>query len=352
MSSFDDWIGRNVPDTIMEDAASWMALLDSETCTPADRAAFAQWLGEDLLHQWAFEELSEVWARLRLLPDSAEIDSHQNVLPFPDRVPATPAPQTPAQPREWSTLIAAALVIAGIGINLLAGAPMQTHETRIGERQGLELADGSHIDLNVRTTVGVQIDDRRREVTLDRGEAYFHVAADDRPFIVHTALATVSVVGTEFSIRADDSRVQISVVEGLVSVSATPANIALTEYDGALLRFSDEVALLGAGQRLEITSESRGFTTLSNSRLQDDLSWRLDEIVFDNTPLIIVAAEMRRYHGSAFIIGDPVLNGLRISGRFPTDDVEAFLSQLEDGYGISIERSESGPAMIRLGGPE
>ena len=60
MSGFDDWLGQKIPDHIMEDAATWMALLDSSNCTSADRIGFARWLSTDPLHQGAFEELSEV----------------------------------------------------------------------------------------------------------------------------------------------------------------------------------------------------------------------------------------------------------------------------------------------------
>ena len=71
MSGFDDWVGRNVPDHIMEQAASWMALLDSDTCTLADRVTFSRWLSEDPMHQGAFEELSEVWASEAMLDEIA-----------------------------------------------------------------------------------------------------------------------------------------------------------------------------------------------------------------------------------------------------------------------------------------
>ena len=85
MSGFDDWIGRQIPDQVMEDAASWMALLDSSACSPADRIAFARWLGEDPLHQGAFEELSEIWARLQMLSDVPAMIDHPDVIPFPVR---------------------------------------------------------------------------------------------------------------------------------------------------------------------------------------------------------------------------------------------------------------------------
>ena len=69
MSDLRDWVGQDIPEVMLDDAAAWMAALDSERCTSADRIAFARWLAEDSRHRWAFEELSEVWARLKTLAD-------------------------------------------------------------------------------------------------------------------------------------------------------------------------------------------------------------------------------------------------------------------------------------------
>ena len=83
MSGYYDWIGQNIPDQIMEDAASWLALLDSASCTRSDRFAFVRWLNAEPLHQRAFEELSEVWARLHTLTDMPAMLDHHDVIPFP-----------------------------------------------------------------------------------------------------------------------------------------------------------------------------------------------------------------------------------------------------------------------------
>jgi len=349
MSGFKDWIGENIPDHIMEDAASWMASLDSGSCSQSDRVAFARWLNADPLHQGAFEELSEVWARLHTLSDVPAMLEHPDVIPFPaEREVAAFAVERPESKAEWSTLAASLLIIVGIITHMTFDTPSDLHITETGEIQTVLLDDGSRVELNARSIIEVKIDDKRREIRLASGEALFHVEKDERPFIVRTDLATISAVGTLFSVRTEPSLVEISVVDGLVSIAATRSGFALTEYDSDLLmRFTDEIALLGAGQRLELTRESVRYETLSESTLDDDLSWRNGEVVFSDTPLIAAIAEMRRYHGIKIVVGDPLLNGLRISGRYPTDDVNYFLAELNERHGISIDRNDVSYVVLR-----
>ncbi len=349
MSGFDDWLGQNIPDHIMEDAAKWMALLDSNDCTQADRVAFARWLSADPLHQGGFEELSEVWARLQILSDVPAMVEHPDVIPFPAK-PENKLfeDEVPVRRSEWSTLAASLLIIVGVIVHTMFGTPSELHVTETGEIQSILLQDGSRVELNARSTIEVQLDDKRRDIRLNSGEAVFHVVKDERPFIVRTELATVSAVGTQFSVRTSPSVVEVSVIDGLVSVAAANTGTALTEYDSDLLvRFTDEIALLGAGQRLELTREHQRYQTLSEEVIEDDLSWRNGEMVFSDTPLVTVISDMRRYHGASVFIGDPVLNSLRISGRFPTDDADFLLTALNEQYGIVIDRSDSNYVVLR-----
>ncbi|MEM9305520.1 MAG: DUF4880 domain-containing protein, partial [Pseudomonadota bacterium] len=81
--SLDDWLGDRIPDVIMDDAAAWMTRLDANRCNTADRLAFARWLDEDTRHRAAFEELSEVWARLHTLTEIDVDETESPVLAFP-----------------------------------------------------------------------------------------------------------------------------------------------------------------------------------------------------------------------------------------------------------------------------
>jgi transmembrane sensor len=85
------------------------------------------------------------------------------------------------------------------------------------------LADGTAIMLNSssRLRFPLNFNGPNREVYLE-GEAYFEVAKNPgRPFIVHTSLTDIKVLGTTFNVSAyDPSAVTTSLIEGSVSTSS------------------------------------------------------------------------------------------------------------------------------------
>lgn len=352
MSRVDGWLGQNVPESVMRDAAEWMVLLDSAECTATDRMAFAQWLAEDPVHKWGFEELSEVWARVQTLSDISHIIDQPNVTRLPGREAAErrlQAAPDAKRHREWSTLAAVGMIVLGVTVHFLSVTPSSLHETQVGEFREIALDDGSSVELNAMSSIEVRFDERRREIELGNGEAVFEVEPDARPFVVRTPLATLSAVGTQFAVHATPSLVEVSVLEGLVSVSPGGSMSMTNEVaTDLLMRFTDEIALLGPGQRIELTRETQKFLSISPDNLDDELSWRQGEVVFRDRPLMSVLSEMRRYIGTPIFIGDPALNSLRVSGRFRTGDVEAFLRELSDHYGIVIERPDDRLVILRI----
>ena len=58
----EDWVAVGIPEPIVEQAMSWIVLLDAGDVTEHQQQAFSQWLEEDLLHKWAYQELTELWA--------------------------------------------------------------------------------------------------------------------------------------------------------------------------------------------------------------------------------------------------------------------------------------------------
>lgn len=81
--SLDEWVGHGIPDEIIDLAIVWIAKLDSQNATESEKREFYQWLDDDPLHRWAFEELSEIWAKTSLLKDKAHLIEQSQVLHFP-----------------------------------------------------------------------------------------------------------------------------------------------------------------------------------------------------------------------------------------------------------------------------
>lgn len=349
MSSLTDWITQEIPEAINEDAARWMALLDSEECNEADRLSFARWLDEDPRHRWAFQELSEVWAQLRTLSDVRPLMEQPVVHRLPAARPAAaPAPAAARRAgREWSTALAAAFVLLGCFLHLVVNAPANEFSTGTGELRRVQLADGSTVELNARTTLDVSMDREARRVTLTSGDAVFHVVKDPRPFVVSTDRGRVAALGTSFAVQRGQGAMQVSVLEGRVAVTRATAELPLTVYDGKVdFLPRAETAVLDPGQRVSVTGELRKTESVPPEVLDRDLAWRGGHVVYVDEPLKDVVDDMRRYSRVTIHLADRRLREVRVSGRFRIGDTSGLLAQLADQNHIIVD--QGGPRWVVL----
>src|SRR5690606_25037817 len=92
----------------------------------------------------------------------------------------------------------------------------------------LILSDGTEVWLNSLSNLRFPFNfiGEKREVFLE-GEAYFKVAKDTKPFIVHVGETDIKVLGTSFNINSDGTQVITSLVEGSVLNSAGNESVLL-----------------------------------------------------------------------------------------------------------------------------
>lgn len=101
---------------------------------------------------------------------------------------------------------------------------MTTISVPSGQRVSMELPDGTSVWLNSGTTLKYPSDfkrSERREIHLD-GMAYFDVARDeDHPFVVHTYLMDIEVLGTQFDVNVSSKRkiFETSLLKGKIQLS-------------------------------------------------------------------------------------------------------------------------------------
>lgn len=117
MSELRDWFVEDIPEAIRRDAEGWMAVLDSSQCSEAHRLAFVRWLEEDPRRGRAFEELSEVWARLRMLSELPALKREAGVIDLRKSKPDSCPPAAPPRPyRASDRATAAAAVLVAVGL--------------------------------------------------------------------------------------------------------------------------------------------------------------------------------------------------------------------------------------------
>ncbi|WP_204276623.1 FecR family protein, partial [Klebsiella aerogenes] len=83
----------------------------------------------------------------------------------------------------------------------------------------------------------VRVDAQRRQLQLQRGQAWFKVAADaGRPFQVHTPQGTVTALGTAFDLAVQGENSVVTVTEHSVRVESGTASVQASE--GQQIRFN------------------------------------------------------------------------------------------------------------------
>jgi len=303
---------------IEDQAAHWLLRREAPGWTAEDDRALDRWLDEATAHRVAYLRLSAGWARVDRLA----------ALRGPDVVVAT---LPPARPRSiWRPgAIAAALVLTLLAGGAVGGGWLiqgrNVHATEVGGHTIVPLADGSRIELNTDSRVRAVIDEEKRLVWLEKGEAFFDVAHDGRPFVVRAGDRRIVVLGTKFSVRRDGRKVLVSVLEGRVRVEP------LGQAPGA------PPVLVTGGDRVIAEARSTLVATRSADRVAADLAWRRGLLIFDQTSLRDAAVEFNRYNRRKIVITDPKVAEIRIGGSFDAENLDAFARLLNDGFDLTVE---------------
>lgn len=322
---------------IEETAAAWLAKRDGGNWTDADQATLEQWLQASTAHRVAFIRLQAVWQqalRLRVLSAGEQPDalgpSRWRLPPF---VLRRRAQRTASSPRvhRWAIAASVALVAGLLAWQADLFMPRASYSTAVGGLASVPMTDGSKIMLNTNSTIRVAVTESERRVNLEQGEAFFQVAKDpSRPFVVIAGGERVVAVGTQFSVRREADGVRVVVTEGRVRVEPS--------------RGSSEgrpPAELSAGSVARSGGEGVLIQHRAIQDVEDFLSWRRGYLVFRDTTLAEAVAEFNRYTTNRIVIEDEEVGAIRIGGNFRSDNVEAFLRLLREGFEIDVqERGE------------
>ena len=219
------------------------------------------------------------------------------------------------------------LGIAGIRLDRTVFYP--TGGGQPGDVGRLRLADGSSIELNTATLIRAAVSEEKREVWLERGEAFFDVRHSDKlPFVVHAGPKTVTVMGTKFSVRIDGNKVTVAVLDGRVKV----AEAGEAEQSAA--------TLVPAGAIVVTEPDATLLSEQAPTTVQAELAWREGQLIFRNDTLAEAAAEFNRYNERKLVVTGKAAE-LKIGGSFKASNVDGFARLLRDAYGLNVEASEA-----------
>lgn len=185
----------------------------------------------------------------------------------------------------------------------------------------LLLADGTQVWLNsdTRLRFPVQFSGAKRDVYLS-GEAYFAVKHDTiHPFIVHTSLGNINVLGTEFNVRdyQDESRVVTTLVNGCV------------KYEDK--KCSDRFIVLKPGFQVKDCSGGNELN-MDPVNLPEYIGWKDGLYIFRNLTLEQIMKMVERNYDMTVFYANEAMKRLKFSGDLKKYEcVENFLQYIETG---------------------
>ena len=286
----------------------------------ADWDGFADWLAEDAAHAAIYDAAASLDRDLDALPPAIK----PSVVIRPD------VSRRPSRRAWFGGAVAAALVGAISLPSLGVFGDANRIETAAGEHRTIALSDGSKIEINGASVVEID-PDRPRFARLESGEAMFHVVhRDDDPFVVETGGAKIVDLGTAFNVVRRDRQTSVAVSEGIVLYNPD----------------RDKVRLV-AGKGIEARDDDRKAPVVQDVDVASIGGWRSGLLVYNGTPLAVVAEDLKRTAGMQVSIA-PAAADLSFRGALIIDkNRNRTISDLAALSGTKAERQGDGWILTR-----
>jgi transmembrane sensor len=296
----------------LHEAGEWVQKMRCSEL-PDEIEAWMEWCGRDARNLAAFEGMQEVWMGFGSSPRARQLR------------------------RRYLSVGLAASVLGLVGAS--GWLMVQYPRTQIfGTSSGVEihetLADGSHLDLAPGSHLRAGMSWFRRELWLDRGEAYFVVARGTlRPFVVHANDVTATAAGTAFDVRTEPQDTVVTVIEGRVAV-APGAGLMGAAPGSEVGSFS-----AGVGQRVTVSRVAPALSVVTVDP-ERAASWRDGVLQFIGEPLPQVVGELNRFIPQTIVVSS-ALQGARFTGTVSTRRVQDWLDALKQIFSVEVVKEKS-----------
>lgn len=323
-------------DETFAEAADWFARLHNAEISMEETMEWQRLMASSPRFAAAYAGIEEIWNAVGKVsspplaaPQDAERDTYDGSVPVSKWLS-----RRQRAPLRWRGPALLAASIAGVALAtywVLWGAKptVTVLQTPAGQNQAFILADGSRLNLGANSRLEVKLGARARDINLLRGEAFFSVAKDrDRPFTVHAGDATVTAVGTEFSVNRGADQVVVAVIEGRVLVGSRIVVPKLDENAGT------ESKQLVAGEQILVSAAAGPSARLGEIAI--GIGWQGGRLAFQSEPLSRVLQDVNRYAPKPITLDDPSIGDLMITGTVVRSDVSGWLASLEKSLPIRI----------------
>ena len=346
------------PDETVREADRWSIRLADGPLSADEARAFNQWMAADATHESAFRSAQALRHEMAHLPMLDRYDDwmrpslYERVVGGFARFRARLARTRPFQRRAafaGSAVAAAGVALVMAAANLVAISPTPSApviaaeppvQTGIAEVRDVALPDGSVVTIGAASSIRVAFSDEERRIVLSAGEAFFDVVKDaERPFLVVAENTIVRVLGTKFDVSLATDGVDVAVSEGRVEVIRP-------EAPREAIREQDVKHVLLAGQK--VTTPHRGrVEPVQTIDAEDVAAWRRGELVWTDTPLKDIIADLNRYSEGGIALRAGGVADLDYTLSVQADDVSRAVRLIAASLDLDVVEAPGGEIVLR-----
>lgn len=216
------------------------------------------------------------------------------------------------------------LLIVGAAFYFYTQSQPVVYENSTAQLMNLTLPDGSEVTLDKNATLSYKNSfwgGFEREVNMS-GRAFFHVTKDAaHPFRVNSSSASVTVLGTRFTVNELSDHTQVFLVEGKVRVESN-----LSKKKRVITKPGEQIIIKKDG-------------SLIHSRIKPNLyaSWTSNKVHFNNCTVAEVVQFLDDSYGVEVDIADKNMLKRKLYGSAPTDDERLIINALSQILQTDIE---------------
>ena len=202
-----------------------------------------------------------------------------------------------------------------------------TRANPVGKKSMITLSDGTMIYLNSESEISYssEFSDSLRLVSL-KGEAFFEVQKEGRPFVVETQGTTIQVLGTSFNVNQKDN--------GPLMVALVTGKVRINDHQGNQLNLEpSEMMVMEKGGHLYKT----GFDPLEIT------GWKDKVLVFKSNNFSDVKDKIEKWFGVKIQLNGKINSDWTYSGIYKDETLENVLRGifLTSGINYKIENKKS-----------
>lgn len=212
--------------------------------------------------------------------------------------------------------------------------------TNAGSKTQIQLPDGSTVWLNASSqlTYDKSFGRNFREVQLT-GEAFFDVVKDPaHPFIIHTKVIDVKVLGTQFNVRSypDDANTETSLIRGRVEVTVKNRGEKYYLEPNEKVVVSNNIASIVPLKKNLLSKPLISIVPLTYYPVDSaiiETSWVDNRLIFqENETFRDVALKMERKYAVHIDFADEKVAEYHVFGSFTKETISEALTALKIGF--------------------